>query len=129
VLLHHTSLLAAGTAAALSLFDWAVFHVERGLEWTRPKAALHVWLLGTGLLVPSLLPSVMQWMDKWGSGFLLPLSALMLALGVGWNMPVSAQRQIFGRGFLLDRLFLIWRFSLRFLIPAFLGYLLFTTLQ
>jgi len=118
------SLLAAGTAAFLSLFEVAVFALERELSWTRRKAVLHVYVLGLCLLALPLVPGLEAWLDMLGSGILLPLSAGAIAWAVGWRMPLKAQQSLFGRGLLLDPLFLIWRLSIRYLVPAGLAFLL-----
>lgn len=118
------SLLAAGSAAFLSLFDMAAFALEREFSWTRSKSVLHVYVIALVLLAFPLVPGVESVFDAVGSGFLLPLSAGAIAWAVGWRMPFRAQQSLFGRGLLLDPLFLIWRVSLRYLVPAGLVFLL-----
>lgn len=118
------SLLSAGVAAFLSLFDLAVFALERELHWTRRKSVMHAYVLGLVLLALPLVPGVEMRLDAIGSGFLLPLSAGAIAWAVGWKMPLKAQQSLFGRGLILDPLFLLWRVSIRYLVPAGLGFLI-----
>lgn len=118
LLVHFGALLSAAMAAALSLVDTCVFHMERDLGWSRRKAAFHVASLGSGLILFSLVPAIGDAFAFFGGSLMLAISALALALGVGWLMPERAQRQIFGRGLQLDRLFTLWRLTLRWLVPA-----------
>lgn len=124
VLVYLVSLFAMGAAAAISIFDCLLFQAERQLRWPRSKAVLHVWGFCAALVTLPLLPLFKDTMDSIGSDIFLPLAALLLSYAVGWKMPESAQKQIFGRGLVLDGLFLIWRFCIRYLTPIFLIYLL-----
>ncbi|MBS1984142.1 MAG: hypothetical protein JST16_08215 [Bdellovibrionales bacterium] len=125
VLLHLLALMAAGLAAAISLFEWASFQLESDFHWNRRRAVLNTWILALCLSALPLLPKLGAEMEHWGSDWFLPLSALVISWVVGWKMPVRAQRQIFGRGLLLDNWFRLWRFSIRYLTPCFLLYLMF----
>lgn len=124
VCLHLAALVAAGLASAVSLFDWVVFHLEQEMNWPRARAVFHAWLLGMATTVLVLVPFVREKFDFLGSSILLPLAALLLSFAVGWKMPEKAQRQIFGRGLILDQFFVLWRVSIRYLTPAFLIYIL-----
>jgi SNF family Na+-dependent transporter len=81
---------------------------------------VHIYVLVLLLAGAPLVPALAAIMDKVGSVVLLPLSALSIAVAVGWFMPQAAQRQILGRGPLLDGFFLLWRPCIRYLTPAFL---------
>jgi NSS family neurotransmitter:Na+ symporter len=122
--LHFAALLAAGSASAISLFDWAVFNLEREMRWSRRRTVAHIWVLGLCLASFPLVPYLSSEMEALGMTYFLPLSALFISIAVGWRMPRKAQQLIFGRGLVLDRVFLLWRFSIRFLTPGFLAYLL-----
>jgi len=112
------SLLSAGFVAFVTLLDFAVTNLQIEQKWSRRKAMIHVLGIGAILLIPELFPRLRQWIEAWGQNVLLPLSALGFALLAGWRMPARAQRNIFGRGLLLDPFFLLWRLSIRFVVPA-----------
>lgn len=124
VFVYYMSVLCAGVAAAISIFDCLLFQTEREFNWPRAKAVWHVWAFCAILATLPLIPLFKEVMGFVGAQFLLPLSALLMSYVIGWKMPERAQRSIFGRGLILDRMFILWRFSIRFLVPMFLLYLL-----
>jgi NSS family neurotransmitter:Na+ symporter len=115
-------LLLSGFASALSLLELCVFSFESELSWSRRKSAFHVWGFLVIALSTTFIPQFANGMRIVGAEFFLPLSCLILCLLVGWRMPRRYQVQIIGRGLLLDRVFELWRFSIRYLTPGFLIY-------
>ncbi len=115
-------LFFAGMASALSILDIAIFTLGNELHWSRLRASLHLFGFGALMLTIPLVPTLAQYMRQAGADLLLPLSSLVLCYLVGWKMPRRSQVQILGRGLILDRLFQLWRFWIRYFAPLFLVY-------
>jgi NSS family neurotransmitter:Na+ symporter len=125
----YLGLICAGLASAVSLLDLCVFSFETELNWSRKKSAQHIFAVVLLSLSVTWLQPLTLALKQIGAELFLPLSALILSLVVGWKMPKRYQWQIVGRGLLLDRVFDLWRFSVRYLTPAFILYYLVTLLK
>jgi NSS family neurotransmitter:Na+ symporter len=120
----YLGLLAAGMAAVVSLLDLCVFSFEKEMSWSRNKSARHVLVLIFLSLGITLLTPLSNFLKFLGAEIFLPVSSLILCFLVGWRMPKRFQRQIVGRGLMLDRVFDLWRVSIRYLTPGFIIYYL-----
>lgn len=119
-------LFLAGLAAAVSILDIAIFTLCQELKWSRRRASLHVFFFGSLMLTLPLIPTLYNYMNIAGADVLLSISSLIVCYFVGWKMPKRAQIQFIGRGLILDRIFQLWRFSVRFVTPVFLVYYFFS---
>jgi NSS family neurotransmitter:Na+ symporter len=124
VALHFVALTFAGVASFASLVDWATFQFERELKWSRNRALFHASGIAIALSVLAAFPRAREFLADAGAGVALPCAALALVYAVGWKMPTSVARVVFGRGLLLDAQFLLWKFLIRWVVPTFLVYLL-----
>lgn len=125
-------LAALGTAIAL-LEPTTAWLVER-FRWSRAAAAgllaALVWLLGLpNIFSFSLWPdwrpggkSVFAWVDWLSADVMLPLSALAVAILVGWRIrPQAIHDELLAAH---PRLFALWRALLRYIAPLAIGIIL-----
>jgi NSS family neurotransmitter:Na+ symporter len=96
-------------------------------RWSRPRAALAliavVWLvgllsIGSFSVWPDWRPggkSLFAWIDWLSADVLLPVSALAMAILVGWRMRRETIRDELHTE--RPRLFWCWRFALRYIAP------------
>jgi neurotransmitter:Na+ symporter, NSS family len=126
-------LFFAALTSAISLLEVVASTLIDQLGWTRRRAVLSmataIFLFG----VPSALSgsgklfgaweSIMgknffDTMDYLASNWLLPLGGLFIALYVGWVMPEAKRAEEFRTGSRFAKLYPVWLWSLRLLVPA-----------
>lgn len=123
ILLMFAALLALGFCTISVVFWVCADHLELGLNHTRSKTLLRLsWWSVVALFLP-IIPKLRTEMFDWALHFLMPLSALIIALSVLVKMPFKSQRLMLGRGFYLDGMVKFWRFSMYYIV---LPYLVFT---
>jgi hypothetical protein len=120
VLFYSLVLIIAGFLSLASLIDVAFWAMDRVLPFRRSRKALLLAFLLALFLAAPLLPFVREGLSDFGSGFLLPLSALGWCVAAGWVMPKKVQSALIGRGPRLDGFFVLWRFSVRWGVPILL---------
>lgn len=125
-------LAALGSAIAL-LEPTTAWLVER-FRWRRPIAALllagGVWLIGLANIFSFNLwaewrpggKSIFAWIDWLSADVMLPVSALAIAVLVGWRIrPQAIHDELLA---LHPRLFAVWRALLRYIAPLAIGAIL-----
>ncbi len=115
---YYVIILVAGFFSLVSLIDVAFWTFDFELKLSRLRKQLLLVFLLVLLLAAPLLPLIRELVSDFGSGVLLPISALCWSLAAGWVIPRKVQSMLFGRGPRLDGLFTLWRFSVRWLLPA-----------
>jgi NSS family neurotransmitter:Na+ symporter len=116
-------LVVGALTSAISLLEVVVSSTIDGLGWTRQRAALVMGGAIALLGIPAAWSTdVLGVMDGVANNLFLLTGGLALSLFVGWAMedPV-AEAEAGARGV---RWFFLWRFLLRFVVPAILGFVL-----
>lgn len=119
--------LLAALGSAVALLEPATAWLVQAKRWSRPRAALAliavVWLvgllsIGSFSVWPDWRPggkSLFAWIDWLSADVLLPVSALAMAILVGWRMRRETIRDELHTE--RPRLFWCWRFALRYIAP------------
>lgn len=121
-------LLVGALTSAMSLLEVVVSTAIDGLGWSRRRAVLVLGLATTALGVPAALDlSVLDVMDKLAGNVMLLIGGLGLAIFTGWVMhnPVAEAR----RGAEAVRWWPAWMFLLRYVVPAVLAVLVWTSIR
>ena len=110
-------LVAAALTSAVSLLEVVVALGMRRLGLTRAKAGIAAGLAAFAAGVPAALDGrVLEAIDRFTGGVLLPLGGIAVALFVGWFMPKQAALE--GSGLHAGALARAWLFAVRVLAPA-----------
>ena len=126
-------LFFAALSSAISLLEVVVSTIIDQLRWSRERTVL---LTGTLIFlfgIPSAIAGSGSLFGEWAnifgknffdsadylaSNWLLPLGGLFIAIFVGWVIPREVREEEFKRGSRLARLFPVWNFALRWLVPV-----------
>jgi NSS family neurotransmitter:Na+ symporter len=122
-LLFFIALVVGALTSALSILEVAVSSAMDSLGWTRRRAAIVLGVAITALGIPSAWNTeILGAIDQVANNILLLGGGLALAVFVGWRMsnPVEEVRA----GAEGVRWFFLWRGLLRFVVPAFLLFVL-----
>ena len=121
VLFFALALFAAFTSS-ISLLEVSVSWLEERQGVTRLGAALGVgfmlWLVGAAYVFST---EYLDFMDFITGNVLLPLGGLLVAVFSGWILSRDMLTSELGEGTIMD----IWRFLMRWFVPAFVGFVLF----
>ena len=140
-------LLFAAVTSAISIFELVVSSVTEAFQWTRKKACL---ISASTLFVVGLAPalsgnllsniktpaswqalgnkSIFDLMDYAVSNVGLPLVGIFAALFIGWLFPADLRRKEFEGEQPRPRIYQVWQFSIRFVVPAMLTLVFFNLL-
>ncbi len=122
--LFFAALIVGALTSAVSLLEVVVASTMDGLGWPRRRAAAVAGIAIAALGIPSAWSTeVLGVVDQIANNLFLLGGGLALAVFVGWVMrdPI-AQVTTGAEGI---RWFFLWRFFLRFAVPALLGFVLF----
>ena len=121
VLFFALALFAAFTSS-ISLLEVSVSWLEERQGVTRMGAALGVgfmlWLVGAAYVFST---EYLDFMDFITGNVLLPLGGLLVAVFGGWILSRDMMTSELGEGSIMN----IWRFLMRWFVPAFVGLVLF----
>ncbi len=121
--LFFAALIVGALTSAVSLLEVVVASTMDGLGWPRRRAAVVAGIAIAALGIPSAWSTdVLGVVDQIANNLFLLGGGLALAVFVGWVMrdPIAQVRS----GAEGIRWFFLWRFFLRFAVPALLGFVL-----
>ena len=126
-------LFFAALSSAISLLEVVVATIIDQLRWSRERTVLLTGSLIFVFGIPSALAGSGAVFGEWekifgknffdsvdylASNWLLPLGGLFIAIFVGWVLPADVREEEFKQGSSLGKLYPIWNFALRWLVPA-----------
>jgi neurotransmitter:Na+ symporter, NSS family len=114
--------LFAAFTSSISLLEVSVSWLEERQGVTRLGAATGVgfmlWLVGAAYVFST---EYLDFMDFITGNVLLPLGGLLVAVFAGWVLSRDMLESELGEGSIMN----IWRFLMRWFVPAFVGFVLF----
>jgi NSS family neurotransmitter:Na+ symporter len=125
-------LFFAALTSAISLLEVVVSTMIDQLGWSRPKTVLITGALIFVFGIPSALSgsgavfsawteifgkNFFDTVDSLATGWILPLGGLFIAIFVGWVLPDEDRVEEF-QGSRLARLYPVWIFALRYIVPG-----------
>ena len=114
--------LFAAFTSSISLLEVSVSWLEERQGVTRMGAALGVgfmlWLVGAAYIFST---EYLDFMDFITGNVLLPLGGLLVAIFAGWVLSRDMLTSELGEGNIMN----VWRFLMRWFVPAFVGFVLF----
>ena len=121
VLFFALALFAAFTSS-ISLLEVSVSWLEERQGVTRLGAAMGVgfmlWMVGAAYIFST---EYLDFMDFITGNVLLPLGGLLVAIFAGWVLSRDMLTSELGEGNIMN----VWRFLMRWFVPAFVGFVLF----
>ncbi len=113
--------LFAAFTSSISLMEVSVSWLEERHGVTRPGAAMGVgvalFMIGSAYVFSL---EYLDWIDFLTGNVLLPLGGLLIAIFSGWVLSRDILRSEFGD----DNIMNIWRFTMRWIVPTFIGFIL-----
>ena len=125
-------LFFAALTSAISLLEVVVSTMIDQLGWSRPKTVLITGALIFVFGIPSAVSgsgavfsawteifgkNFFDTVDSLATGWILPLGGLFIAIFVGWVLPDEDRVEEF-QGSRLARLYPVWIFALRYIVPG-----------
>lgn len=126
-------LFFAALSSAISLLEVVVATFIDQLGWSRGRVVLLTGALVFLFGIPSALAGSGAVFGSWqaifgknffetadyvASNWLLPLGGLCVAVFVGWMLPRAVREEEFKAGSRFPQLFVVWNFTLRWLVPV-----------
>ena len=113
--------LFAAFTSSISLMEVAVSWLEERQGVTRMGAAIGVafvlWMIGAAYVFSG---DYLDFVDFMTEGLLLPLGGLLVALFAGWILQREMLVSELGDGRVMN----LWRFTIRWIVPPFVGFVL-----
>ena len=114
--------LFAAFTSSISLLEVSVSWLEERQGVTRMGAAMGVgfmlWMIGAAYIFST---EYLDFMDFITGNVLLPLGGLLVAIFAGWVLSRDMLTSELGEGNIMN----VWRFLMRWFVPAFVGFVLF----